>query len=380
MKVLVTDGNYNQTLSIVRTLGKKGLFVSVISNKPYALASLSKYCKKLILSPPVIEEESFIKFLYKITPQFDLLIPVGSNSVRVVSKYKERLSKFVNIELPSAQSVFIALNKKETYKLAQKLNIPIPHTYYPTEIEEVEKISHTIIYPVVIKALEDRGIHIVKYIKTQSQLFKEYIRVCEFYKFRSPNLPMIQQYVEGDGYGFFALYEKGKVKRIFMHHRIREYPVTGGASSCAESFWDPRLKEYGKKLLDTLKWHGPCMVEFKGNRGNYKLMEINPKFWGSLDLALACGVDFPYLLCKIARGERIKYSEKYRLKVKLHWPLSDDLFHIFEKPSSIIEFIKDCFSAKSNIRLEDIVPNLYELKETSLTFIRKILRKCVKVL
>jgi predicted ATP-grasp superfamily ATP-dependent carboligase len=78
-----------------------------------------------------------------------------------------------------------------------------------------------------------------------------------------------------------------------MHRRIREYPITGGASTAAESFYDPALRDLRLTLLRALNWHGVAMVEFKKDQrdGTHKL--INAKFWGSLDLAIAAGVDFP---------------------------------------------------------------------------------------
>ena len=93
-----------------------------------------------------------------------------------------------------------------------------------------------------------------------------------------------------------------------MHRRIRERLVMGGPSTCAESVYDSKLLDYGLRVLKNLKWHGVAMVEFKKDSidGEFKLMEINPKFWGSLDLAIASGVDFPYLLYNMTIRWRYK--------------------------------------------------------------------------
>ena len=91
---------------------------------------------------------------------------------------------------------------------------------------------------------------------------------------------VLQEYIPGHGCGLFATYQNGACKRVFMHRRVREYPATGGVSSCAESFYDARLEFYGTRMLDALHWHGVAMVEFRRDArdGEYKLMEINPKF------------------------------------------------------------------------------------------------------
>ncbi len=150
-----------------------------------------------------------------------------------------------------------------------------------------------------------------------------------------------------------------------MHRRIRENPPTGGASSCAASFYDGKLKEYGTRLLDLLGWHGVAMVEFRydARSGTYKLMEINPKFWGSLDLALAAGVDFPHCLCRMAQGHALDYCEEYDRELRYHWPLSGEIQHVWKRPTSFGAVLADLFDprVKSNIWLRDIRPNLQEV-------------------
>lgn len=94
----------------------------------------------------------------------------------------------------------------------------------------------------------------------------------------------------------------GELVAYFMHERIHEVPPTGGPSAMA-TFDDPELIAVGSKVLcGELKWHGVAMVEFKKDVKDdlYKLIQMNPKFWGSLGLSIATGVDFPYLLMQMA--------------------------------------------------------------------------------
>jgi predicted ATP-grasp superfamily ATP-dependent carboligase len=149
-----------------------------------------------------------------------------------------------------------------------------------------------------------------------------------------------------------------------MHRREREFPVTGGASIAAESVYDEKLKDVGKKLLDALSWHGVAMVEFKLDEADnqFKLMEINPKFWGSLDLAIAAGVDFPYDLARMSRGEAIEYSEEYKRGLRYQWPI-EDLICVKSHPSYFWPFFKDLcnFKVKKNITIRDLNPTFHYL-------------------
>lgn len=119
-----------------------------------------------------------------------------------------------------------------------------------------------------------------------------------------------------------------------MHQRLREYPITGGPSVAARTIYHEKVYHYGKKLLDSLKWHGVAMVEFKINpkSGDIYLMEINPKFWGSVELGLAAGINFGELLIEAYTGRDIKadlHLDSYK-KIKFYWPLDNDWWAIFK--------------------------------------------------
>jgi len=386
MKVLITDGSYKHTLGIVRALGQKGINVEVMDSSQNAKSFYSKFCYQRIMCPSLDDREDYIAFLKSICRKnrYDLLIPVGFGTTQLVSKNKEELMRYVNFEVADFEKVKIALSKKETYKLAQKVGVPYPKTFYPKFFEEIEKLSNFLEYPIVVKGLEEAGKNVVTYVRSRRELIIKYKKVCEENRLDENNLPMLQEYIRGGGYGFFALYQQGKCKRIFMHKRIREYPPSGGYSTCAESFYDPRLKEYGMRLLDALKWHGVAMVEFKKDErnGKYRLMEINPKFWGSLDLALAAGVNFPYYLCEMAMGKELDYSEEYNRNIRFHWPFSGDIQHIIKKPYSFPEFFIDCVNlkVKSNIWLEDLKPNVLEMGNLIIFLIPDKAKKLLKLI
>jgi predicted ATP-grasp superfamily ATP-dependent carboligase len=136
---------------------------------------------------------------------------------------------------------------------------------------------------------------------------------------------MLQQCVEGEGAGVFAIYNQGKPLALFAHRRLREKPPSGGVSVLSESAEvDPALAVPAQKLLDNVGWHGVAMVEFKVSPdGTPYLMEINTRFWGSLQLAIDAGVDFPYLLYKITCGEPTESIDNYKTGIKLRWLLGD---------------------------------------------------------
>jgi protein-tyrosine-phosphatase len=125
---------------------------------------------------------------------------------------------------------------------------------------------------------------------------------------------MLQEYARGAGVGVEMLFDHGRMAAWFAHRRLHEWPLSGGASTYRESFEPPAaMLENSRRMLEELGWHGAAMVEFKlAENGRFWLMEINPRLWGSLALSIDAGVDFPWLLWRLAHGETPAESPAFR--------------------------------------------------------------------
>jgi predicted ATP-grasp superfamily ATP-dependent carboligase len=183
-------------------------------------------------------------------------------------------------------------------------------------------------YPVVLKPCQSRRwlgdrwlattVHVAHSAAELQRLLQEKI-------YFSAHPFMLQEFIPGHGAGLFALYDNGRPVTFFAHRRLREKPPRGGVSVLSESVpLDPRLQEAAIKLLDAVRWHGVAMIEFRVTpAGEPYLMEVNTRFWGSLQLAIDAGVDFPALLLRICTGEAIQPVSGYRSGRRLRWLLGD---------------------------------------------------------
>jgi len=358
MKVFITDGSYKQSLAAVRSLGRKGIHVIVGSHYKWAQCFWSKYCHEKLLYPDPRQEERFVDFMMDFVTKnkIDVLLPVGYISTMIFSKHKSAFSKYIRLPVADWEALEIAANKDKTMEFASVLGLAMPAMY--KSADEIKE------YPVVVKGIKESG-H-VRYVNSPAELAAI-----------PDKQVIIQEYIPGDGFGLYALFDNGFPRAVFMHRRIREYPVTGGASSAAESYYDSALKEQGLKLLESLKWHGVAMVEFKKDSrdGKYKLMEINPKFWGSLDLSIAAGIDFPYLAAKMAYDGDIETVEKYRRGIRFRWPFPDDCLHLLAHPTSIGMQLCDFFrkDSVSNLSARDLKPHIIQFAATIRAAVKRII-------
>jgi predicted ATP-grasp superfamily ATP-dependent carboligase len=137
---------------------------------------------------------------------------------------------------------------------------------------------------------------------------------------------LLQERIFGPGHGVFVLFFDRKLRALFAHRRLREKPPSGGVSVLRTSVSaHPDVVAQSTALLQALDWQGVAMVEFKIDErdGLAKLMEINGRFWGSLQLAIDAGVDFPWLLHSAYSGNLPRAVTDYRTEIKLRWLLGD---------------------------------------------------------
>lgn len=320
MRVLVTDANNRVSLAVVRALGAHDCEVNVVTEKHFASnilpASYSKYVKKRFI---VSSWSDITKFADNV----DVVIPISINTILVLAKDSNRYKS--KLPLAPLETIRKANNKDYLVNFASAVGIKVPKTYLVRKLEELDATSKILKFPLVIKLRNDEGLYLEPQFRYKivydAQVFrKEYMELHKRKEF-----PIVQEYIQGAGYGFSALCNNGKPLAIFCHKRIREYPASGGPSATCISVFDKELTESGIKLLKALKWHGIAMVEFKKDisDGSFKLMELNPRFWGALPLAINCGVNFPYLLCKMASGENVEPVMTYKVGQKLRFMFLD---------------------------------------------------------
>jgi predicted ATP-grasp superfamily ATP-dependent carboligase len=272
---------------------------------------MSTLCKGYVFYPHPTDSDSFVPFMAKLAEKYDALIPINEDTIIPICKSS---SKFNNILLPRFQDLEIALDKNKVAEQCVKLGIPVPQTFFPSDLAELKRLSKELSYPILVKWRHE-GLGFPRYRICYSE--KELLSNYEI--MQKIEAPIIQERINGFGTGFFALFDKNhKLKAYFMHKRIREYPISGGPSTFCESFWNKQVLEYGLKLLKSLNWVGVGMVEFKFDIEHNipKVLEVNPRFWGSLPLAIFSGVDFPYLLFKLMTREDFAPVIQYKIKVK----------------------------------------------------------------
>ena len=346
MNIYVTDGNNRAALAIVRSLGRKGHCVYVGDKQFGSLAGASKYCHANMVYPdPVQDGDEFVNVLINQVKalEIDVIIPVADITTFLILNNSEKFIQHCQLPFADYETVSLAADKAYIIKLAQELGIPVPKTIVVQNHQQLESLSIDFPYPVVIKpgrsrVKKDNQWHFtsVSYAADDAELR------AKLQNTDASDFPiLLQERVYGPGVGVFTCYDRGKLIAKFSHRRLREKPPSGGVSVLRESIpVDPDAGRYSELLLDKLGWHGVAMVEFKlDERDNTpKLMEINGRFWGSLQLAIDAGVDFPALLIQTLEQKPVTPVVDYKLGVRTRWLCGDLdvlLMLLFKKRQSL---------------------------------------------
>lgn len=330
-RVLVLDADFVSCLAIVRSLGKRGIVCDIASPGSKPISRYSRYANKHWQYPdPLTQEAAFVDYmtehLSKIS--YSLVIPITEQTLVPLAR-SPKMAPFADIlAIAPRNSLNKVLDKAQTMALARECGVPTPFSYPIAEAGELSALIGELEYPVVLKPAQSisGGDHRrplnVAYAHDDEQLFKLARSMLE----HGPIL--LQQYARGAGAGIELLANRGDIVYAFQHERLHELPLTGGGSCYRRSVAvNPVLLGASQKLIKALDWHGVAMVEFKWNpaTGEYWLMEINGRFWGSLPLACAAGADFPAKLFDLLVLNRLPTDSDYREHVYCR-KLSADLY------------------------------------------------------
>lgn len=326
-RVLVTDGEQRAALAVVRSLGRAGYDVYSCAARAGSISAASRHCRGSgITADPLKAPELYATTIREWCRRWgiDVLLPITEASITALLPEMEEFHG-VRIPLPSCASFDAISNKAGLMRVAGRYGLNVPRqTEVGSRAELADLDVSKLEFPLVIKPARSvvgdssgRRSVVVRYAGSAAELH-EHVRDLSDAAYPL----LLQQRIVGRGLGIMVLLWEGSVRAVFAHRRLREKPPSGGVSVYSESTAaDPALVDRVIALLRAHGWSGAAMAEFKvdASTGQAYLMEINGRFWGSLQLAIDSGVDFPRLLLECISSDAPARPAGYRAGVRLRW-------------------------------------------------------------
>ncbi|HEU20241.1 MAG TPA: ATP-grasp domain-containing protein [Deltaproteobacteria bacterium] len=305
-------------LAVVRSLGKNNVPMTVISNDRNALPFYSRYCSRKIVT------EYDDEFLSGLTED-DLIMPNGGEDILFFAKNAPLYD--YDLAFPDSSTLEAVVDKSQLMQFAITHTIPIPDTFFVNSPDDLHDIHDRLKFPAIIKpTLEKSGRGIVR-VESPDMIEEMYTHTLNQF---GPSI--IQEYIPfKKRYSVATLISKDyKIQRICIIQDNRIYPLNTGTSCFVETVHNSEILDLTFAILKSLRVWGMTELEFiiDERDGKPKFLEINPRFWGSIQCAISAGVDFPFLLHKMVTDNNNSVSYDYASGVTGRYLFPKDLLNL----------------------------------------------------
>jgi len=299
---VILFGDQIAAYGVIRALGPQCIPIYIVSQDGKGICTHSRYVNKVLKL-----NTNDVDFINKLNDWISL--NVGNEAVLIIAgddDYLDILSKNHSFLEPNLKCTFPpwnivkkVRNKRETYKIAENIGIPIPQTYFIESEDELKQILSNglnIKYPLLMKSEQSKKF-MNKY-KTKGVISNNKKELSENYTRYEGFMGelLLQEMIPGDEnklLNFIGIYnKKSEPIQIFMNRKRRS---SGKFSSCTlmETMWSQDVLDYSNRLIKEIGYYGYANPEFKYDErdGRIKLMEINGRLSMSNSHALRCGLN-----------------------------------------------------------------------------------------
>lgn len=307
MTAIITDVHYRMAPALIRDLGRAGVRVVCCEREgvPAPLGFRSRYSARNVTLPA----EGWAEALYALCGELaqedrrrPALLPVGAGTLAVLAAARERFGSVCGLCIPTRSQLDLLNSKAAVSELAGRLGIPVPLAFVRGAEEEIGDFAARLPLPCVVKPLcgEKMGLSAAQryaVVRTPAEATERFT----YFRGLAGEDPVVQEHLPGGGLGCSVLCEDGAVRAALCHRRIREFPVAGGPSACCDRVDRPDLEAHAAAMVKELHFTGLAMFEFKEDAaGAPRLLEVNPRVWGTFPLTRVSRSGIPLLWFTLA--------------------------------------------------------------------------------
>lgn len=301
-RILLTYGWCRTAYAALRSLSRAGHTVFCCDASKYAMCRFSRYSNGFFqVNKPISRD--YVLDISRICSemQIDVLFPSHEDAL-FIQKFRTDLPENLIVLAPDYESLSHILDKGYITALAEKINVKTPHTYFPTSLEHAEKMFENIKYPCVIKTRRGNSGKGVFIVTQKSEGIACYTELVGKVGLSGGSLPIIQNYIDGFVAGSCFLAENGKILSLFQEKYLLCKGGNFGTSVFREPFVSHELERSTVEMVKALNYTGIGHFDFvvDCNSGTAYLIEMNPRMWGAIELAISNGYDFPQWLVELA--------------------------------------------------------------------------------
>jgi predicted ATP-grasp superfamily ATP-dependent carboligase len=303
--------------NVLKWLAADGFEVNAAHHSPDAPGLFSTYVKdkskNLIYPNPKTDEKGFVAAVLEhiAKHRFDIVLPVNAAEMMALAAHKAEIEKYARFPFEPYSKLLLLHDKKYFFELVGgsldeallpnswsvgDQTAPITSILEKAGLSDIPyrlmdnflSIDHLInaqpglVFPLMVKTRRATSAVGIYRVGSADELSK----ACR--QLGDVDI-IVQENIAGRGVGIsYVRWDRPELMQFFGHKRVREFPISGGASTSREP-WpcdNHPLTTALNSLLQRINWHGVVMFEFKEIAGGrvpaYKFLEANPRFWGSV--------------------------------------------------------------------------------------------------
>jgi predicted ATP-grasp superfamily ATP-dependent carboligase len=317
--VIVLDASLRQSLAAVRSLGRRGLAVAAVDVTAAPPAFRSRWCSERCICPAAIGTSGYAAYVERLAARLNarVLIPSHDGTIAALRRHGAGAGGCVKLALAGDRALSLSINKAATLAVAAGLGVRIPRGVTIETVADVAGAVDAVGLPAVVKPTESwlRRADEATWIGAELVTSVDEARRAVARISRHGGVSLIQTLLTGRREAVSFIYAHGEFYARFGQWAKRMNPPLGGESVLRQSIEIPDdIGRPAERLVRELNLEGYSEVEFRrDSSGVPHLMEINSRLSASVDLAIRCGVDFPYLLHQWAAGRRLEHVREYRI-------------------------------------------------------------------
>jgi len=355
--VITTDSDDHIGLAVIRSLGRNNIDFQTVSRSKNTLAWYSRYCRNRTIG------RFDLGFFRKLSKD-SIVFPMYEDVMLLLAEHAAELS--CQLAFSPYETLQTAINKSLLIRHAMEHNIPCPRTFFINGPDDIRACVPEIEFPVILKPERGSGGTGIEIVQSAGQLLAVAERTLKNYGpfLLQEKIPFTTKYTIGA-----LCNSEHELRRVCVIKELRNYPVDIGQACYVETVDEPRLVSFAENLLKSLGFVGVADIDLViDTRSNQpQLMEINPRFWGSMQVAINAGVDFPKHVFTLFTDGDIDKDLSYTAGCRCRYLFSNDLRRIMtvmksERPAAfkrenLREFLKfprkECYYVFSK---DDVCP------------------------
>ncbi len=250
------------------------------------------------LADPELDVESCVEDLARTLERedYEFLIPMNDAALELCYTAETLLSRrtqVLGINGPDSRN--FSRDKSVLYEACRAIGFPLPESRRVATLDELSKLLPELRYPLMARPVSSKVIHRNRLYSFKPKMIHDEIQLVDFLRENIASVPfMLQAPLKGHGAGYNVLAREGSILVAYAHRRIHE-AWGGGASTYRGTIPLDTYAEFSlvPALIKRMGWNGVAMLEFLVSGGRAYPIEMNGRFWGSIELGVFGGCDMP---------------------------------------------------------------------------------------